>query len=359
MLDNGYSVSELVILGFASRALSPETIRMIEREKPTNFILFTQNFESKSQLIELNNEIQKRVSAYSPLTAIISADQEGGRVQRFRTDFTRIPPALTIGNHSSPSAAFDLAKIQAKELFAAGLNLNYAPVCDINTNPNNPVIGDRAYGSTADQVTRTASAIVRGHLAENVEACIKHFPGHGDTHVDSHDSLPIVNTPVEILRTREWIPFHRAMKSGCNFVMSAHILMPHLDPTFPATFSPIFLKKYLRGELMFQGVIVSDDMEMGAVVKNYGKEEAPILALKAGCDLLCYRSEAEAVIAIEAIKKAISDKKLISQDLRLSIDRVRKIRMNLKPANTLTLAERMQTIGNPSHQEFVQQILKA
>jgi beta-N-acetylhexosaminidase len=353
MLDAGYSVSELIILGFAGRALSPETIRMIEREKPTQFILFTQNFESKSQLIELTDEIQKRVSAYSPLTAIISADQEGGRVQRFRTDFTRLPPALAVGSNSSPSIAFDLAKIQARELFAAGINLNYAPVCDINTNPANPVIGDRAYGTTADQVTRTASAVVRGHLAEGVEPCIKHFPGHGDTHVDSHESLPVVNTPLETLRTREWVPFHRAMKSGCNFVMSAHILMPHLDPDFPGTFSPTFLKTYLRGELMYDGVIVSDDMQMGAVITRYGAEEAPILALKAGCDQLCYRTEAAAVVAMEAIKKAIADKQLNVQDLKTSIDRVRSIRANLKSATSLSLAERLQTIGNSAHEEFM------
>ena len=354
MLDSDYSVSELVIMGFSGKSLSPETIRTIEREKPTQFILFTQNFESKAQLIALNDEIQARVSAYSKAPAIISADQEGGRVQRFRTDFTILPPALRVGNQGSASTIFDLAKIQAKELYASGVNLNYAPVCDINTNPANPVIGDRAYGDTSDQVSRVTSAVVRGHLAEGVEACIKHFPGHGDTTVDSHISLPVVKTPVETLRDREWLPFHRAMKSGCNFLMSAHVLLPHLDPDFPGTFSKTCLKQYLRGELKYQGTIISDDLEMGAVVNRYGAEEAPILALQAGCDLLCYRSEEHAVIAIEAIRKAIADQKLNPDDLKKSIDRVRKVRSSLTfPQSRLSVAERMAIIGNADHAKFV------
>lgn len=355
MLDAGYSVSELVILGFAGPSLSSEMLQTIEREKPTQFILFSQNYESKEQLIELNDEIQRRVASYSNFPAIISVDQEGGRVQRFRKDFTLLPPALRVGNQASPTVVFDLTKIQASELFAAGVNLNYAPVCDINTNPNNPVIGDRAYGSSTDQVTRAASAVVRGHLSEGVEACIKHFPGHGDTHVDSHESLPTVTTPLELLKSREWLPFHRAMKSGCNFVMSAHILLPHLDADFPGTFSPTFLKTYLRGELMYQGVIISDDMEMGAVVKTYGEYEAPILALKAGCDLLCYRSEAKALVAIQAIHKAVKDKLLNSQDLMRSIDRVRKVRVNLiLPSLNLTVTDRLNRIGSAQNRAFIQ-----
>jgi beta-N-acetylhexosaminidase len=354
MLAQGYSVAELVIMGFQGKSLSPETVKTIAREKPTQFILFAHNYESKEQLIALNDEIQHHVSQYRSSPAIISADQEGGRVARFRKDFTILPPALTVGNQASPHIAFDLAKIQARELFAAGINLNYAPVCDVNTNPANPTLGDRAFGETVEQVTRTASAVVRGHLAEGVQACIKHFPGHGDTQVDSHESLPTVTTSLEVLRTREWIPFRKAMKAGSNFVMSAHILMPNLDPNFPATFSPTFLKTYLRGELMFQGAIISDDLEMGAVVKNYGAEEAPILALKAGCDLLCYRSEIHAVIAIEAIKKALQDKILDGIEIQRSIDRVRKIRSSLTlPSKNLSLAERLACIGNSEHQEFV------
>jgi beta-N-acetylhexosaminidase len=355
MIDSDYSIAELVVMGFQGKSLSAETIATLEKEKAQLFILFAHNYESKEQLIALTDEIQVRTRGFgSRLPSIISADQEGGRVQRFRNGFTLLPPALSIGKTNSPNLAFDLGRIQARELFAAGIQLNYAPVCDINTNPSNPVIGDRAFGDTADTVTRMASAIVRGHLSEGVEACIKHFPGHGDTHLDSHESLPTVNTPLETLQSREWIPFHRAMKSGANFLMSAHILLPHLDQKNPGTLSPTFLKNYLRGTLMYQGVVMSDDMEMGAITKNFGAEEAPILALQAGCDVLCYRSESAAVIAIESIRKALTEKRLDPLALKISIDRVRRVRSHLKLAQeTLTPQERLARIGNEDHAAWI------
>ena len=354
--EPGYSFGELVILGFNGKSLSNETIRTIQEEGVTQFILFTApNFENKEQLIVLTDHLQS-FSVHTSNTApfLISADQEGGLVQRFKNGFTILPKARKVGDRNSAADAFEFARIQAKELFAAGLNLNFAPVCDINTNPANPVIGERAYGDDVDKVTRMTSASVRGHLTEGVEACIKHFPGHGDTHVDSHHALPTVTTPIETLRQREWVPFHRSMKAGCNFVMSAHLMLPHLDPNLPGTLSPTFMQKYLREELKFQGVIVSDDMQMGAIVENYGKEDAPVMALQAGCDLLCYRSEDQTLIALEAIKKAVQDGKLSKEKLKQSVDRVRKVRTQLRKVQTeMSITDRLQVIGHPDHQKFV------
>jgi beta-N-acetylhexosaminidase len=355
MIDSDYSLAELVMMGFQGKSLSSSTLANLKKEKPSLFILFTHNYESKEQLIALTDELQG-VRPHSELPFIISADQEGGRVQRFRTGFTLLPTAKKVGEKDSAPLAYELTRIQAKELYAAGIQLNFAPVCDINTNPANPVIGDRSYGDQEDQVTKMASAVVRGHLAEGVEPCIKHFPGHGDTHLDSHESLPTVHTPLDVLQSREWIPFQRAIKSGANFLMSAHILLPHLDPKNPGTLSPTFLKTHLRGNLEYKRVIVSDDMEMGAITRNYGAEEAPILALQAGCDVLCYRSEEQAMIAIESIKKAVSDGRLEWAVLKDSIDRVRKSRSGLKLAqNHLSITDRLAIIGNPAHSSFVSQ----
>ncbi len=353
MLDQGYSVSELLVIGFSGKTISPSTLTAFRKEKVSQFILFSQNYESKEQLIALTDQLQSISSEnQSTLPAIVSADQEGGRVQRFKEGFTLIPSALSIGNLNSPNKAYEISQIQARELFAAGIQLNFAPVCDINTNPKNPVIGERAYGATVEQVTKTVTAVVRGHLTEQVEVCLKHFPGHGDTHIDSHLSLPTVTTPLETLRAREWVPFQKAMKSGANFVMSAHVLLPHLDENYPGTFSPTFLEAYLRKDLLFQGVIISDDMEMGAVINRYGANEAPILALNAGCNLLCYRSEEHGMIAIEAIKKAIQDKKLNESKIKSSIDRTRKIRSKLKLASqTLSQNDRVVLIGSPTHHQ--------
>jgi beta-N-acetylhexosaminidase len=355
-MNQDFDVSELVIMGFQGKSLSPETLDTLAKERASLFILFSHNYESKDQLIALTDELQARTKeAGHTLPAIVSADQEGGRVQRFRKDFTLLPTAQKVGEKGTPSLVFDLTRIQAKELFAAGIQLNYAPVCDIHTNPANPVIGDRAYGSTADIVSKMASAVVRGHLTEGVEPCIKHFPGHGDTHLDSHESLPTVLTPLETLRSREWIPFHKAMRAGAKFLMSAHILLPHLDESNPGTLSPTFLKDHLRGTLFYQGLVLSDDMEMGAITRNYGAEEAPILALKAGCDVLCYRSESAALVAMESIKKAISEKRLDPSLLKKTVDKIRKIRSGLKLARDLMpRSQRLDTIGSSEHLRFVQ-----
>jgi beta-N-acetylhexosaminidase len=350
----GFSPAELIIMGFSGKSLSPESIRHIVDEGFTHFILFAHNYESKEQLIQLTDELQGLGKA-GGAPFIISADQEGGRVARFRNGFTILPPARKIGDKGSPTFAFETSKIQARELHAAGIQLNFAPVCDINTNPKNPVIGDRAFGDQEDVVSRMVTASVRAHLLEKVEPCIKHFPGHGDTNLDSHLSLPTVTTPLETLKAREWIPFHKAMKSGCRYLMSAHILLPHIDPERPGTLSSTFLKDYVRQHLMYRGVIVSDDMEMGAITSNYGKEEAPILALQAGCDLLCYRTEPEALIALESIKKAISDGRLDANELRKSIDRTRAVRQSMRLASeTLSPQDRLAIIGNPEHLQQIQ-----
>lgn len=358
-----FNLGDLIIFGFKGLDVSAETQKTILNFGISNVILFgpsnpynsNNNYSSKQQLIELTDQLQSLRTSPEPM--IISADQEGGLVQRFRSDFTILPSAKKIAEKNSVQLAFELAQIQAKELFAAGIQLNFAPVCDINTNPTNPVIGTRAFGSEEADVSKMVTAIVRGHLTQKVETCIKHFPGHGDTHTDSHFALPTVNTPLETLRAREWIPFHRAMKSGCNFLMSAHILLPHIDPKFPGTLSRTFLKKYLRNELKYQGIVVSDDMQMQAITDHFG-EDAPILALEAGCDLLCYRTEDVAIQAMNTIEKAIMDKRLTIHQLKESVNRVRKVRQNIKLAKKeMGISERLQQIGCATHLAFVEQFL--
>lgn len=351
-----FDVSELVMMGFAGKTISSETLATIRTERPSLFIFFAQNYESPEQLLALTDEIQARTrEAGLTAPALISVDQEGGRVQRFRSGFTLLPTARKVGERDSPELAHELTRMQARELHAAGLQLNFSPVCDVNTNPANPVIGDRAYGDTPDRVTRMACAVVRGHLEEGVEPCIKHFPGHGDTHLDSHESLPTVHTPLETLREREWHPFREAILAGCRFLMSAHILLPHLDPVNPGTLSPTFLKRYLREEIGYTGIITSDDMEMGAITKNYGAEEAPLRALEAGCDILCYRSESAALIAMESIRKALKDGRMKPEALTPSIDRIRAARQRIRLASeSLSPKERLARIGAPETARFIQ-----
>ncbi len=359
-LEDGYSAGECVIMGISGYSVSESTRQYILKEQVTQFILFAHNYNAnhplaKEELFNLTSGLQSlsgSTSTHDPM--LISVDQEGGRVQRFKNGFTLLPSAKKVAEKNSPQLAFEVAQVQARELFAAGIQLNFAPVCDINTNAANPVIGDRAYGDNESIVTQMVTASVRAHLLERVQPCIKHFPGHGDTHLDSHFALPTVTTSLEVLRAREWLPFQKAIKSGCNFLMSAHIMLPHLDAERPGTLSETFLKKYLREELRYPGIVVSDDMEMHAITHHYGADEAPILALEAGCDLLCYRSEAQAMAAIEAIKKAVKDGRLSADQLKTSIDRVRKIRNKIVLAEQMMpISERDAMIGSENHRAVI------
>jgi beta-N-acetylhexosaminidase len=301
------ALGELFIIGFSGKTLSQETESFISQASIGGVIFFAHNYESPAQIAELSNQVQ---ACRKNLPLWVCVDHEGGRVQRFKTGFTRIPDALAISKTDSPKLAFDIAELMGKELAAVGVNVNFSPVTDINSNPDNPVIGVRAFGDNEEQVSKMATAVVRGHLLGGVVPCAKHFPGHGDTSEDSHFALPRVDTPLETLREREFKPFSKAFKAKCPMVMTAHVICAALDDKVPATFSKRVLQEVLRDELRFQKLIVSDDLEMQAVTDHFGAEEAPRLALEAGCDLLIYRSEAAARHAYESVLKALDEDRL-------------------------------------------------
>ncbi len=348
-------LGELFIMGFSGLELSDETSAFISQAGIGGVILFSANYENPAQVAELNNQIQE---CRRELPLWISVDHEGGKVQRFKKPFTKIPEASVIAATGSPKVAFDISELIAKELKAVGINLNFCPVADINTNPKNPIIGNRAFGTTEDEVSKMVTAIVRGHLTNGVQACVKHFPGHGDTTVDSHLALPKVNTPIETLRDREFRPFSKAFKSRCSMVMTAHILFPHLDPKYPATLSPTILKTFLRDELRYNRIVISDDLEMSAITDNFGAEEAPKLALEAGCDLLIYRSEAAARHAYISLKKALEEGRLNPEIVLTAAERSRTLKREvLMPYEAVRIAELGNKIGTPENAAVIQKIL--
>ncbi len=301
-------LGELFLIGFSGTELDDETSAFLSQAKIGGVVLFTPNYENPEQITDLIHSVQDCRHGKLPLW--ICVDYEGGRVQRFKTHFTKIPEAEVVGKKDSPKLTFELSEMIGKELSSVGVNVNFAPVADINSNPKNPVIGSRAYGSTDERVSKMVTAVVRGHLSAGVAPCVKHFPGHGDTSVDSHFELPKVDVTLETLQNREFRPFQKGFRAGCRFVMTAHIVNPNLDPDYPATFSKKTLQGILRDELRYSGAVISDDMEMKAVTDHFGAEEAPRLAIEAGCDLLCYRSEKAARHAYAALLKALDDGKL-------------------------------------------------
>lgn len=347
-------LGELFIIGFNGLELSDETAAFISQAKIGGVIVFAHNYDSPAQMGELANQIQ---SCKGELPLWISVDHEGGRVQRFKKGFTKIPEALSIAKADSPKLTFDIAEMVGKELKAVGINVDFCPVADINSNPKNPVIGARAYGDHEEAVTKHVTAVVRGLLVSGVQPCVKHFPGHGDTHVDSHFALPTVDTDLETLKEREFKPFTRSFKSRCSFVMTAHLICKAIDPELPSTLSRKTLVDLLRKELRYTKLIVSDDLEMKAITEHYGAEDAPRMAIQAGCDLLIYRSEPAARHAYAALTQALEDGKL---DPKLVIEAAERSysvkRETLLPYKPVEISEISKSVGTPENQALVNRV---
>jgi beta-N-acetylhexosaminidase len=299
-------IGQLLIAGFNGLELSPE-LRSIAREFGLGgVILFARNVDDPQQVADVAFEASRLTPDLPPW---VSVDQEGGRVARLKSPFTEWPPMATLGRAGDVALAERFARALAAELKAVGITLDYAPVLDVHTNPKNPVIGDRALSETAREVARLGSAIVQTLQAEGIAACGKHFPGHGDTSTDSHHELPIVEHPPERLRETEFVPFAAAIDAGVATIMTAHVLVPALDEKRPATLSRRIVTDVLRRELRFEGVILSDDLEMKAVATEYPVHTSSVMAIEAGCDgiLICSGDHATQVAALESLIHAVED----------------------------------------------------
>jgi beta-N-acetylhexosaminidase len=308
--------------GVSGTSLTDEEKTFIEENNIGGVLLFSRNYESPAQLAELVNSIQVLRTEYPILIAV---DQEGGRVERFKNPFTEFPSAMDISLTKSPKLCFEVAQIMAHELKACGVNTNFAPVCDILTSENNKVIGDRAYGHEADEVSKFVTAVIRGLQTNEVIACAKHFPGHGGTKKDSHYGLPIVKTSLEQLKEREFVPFSKAVKSRVEMVMMAHLVVDAIDSEKPCSLSE---KAYqmLRNDLKFQKVIITDDMQMGAITENYGMQEAAVMAIEAGADIVEYKDLECAQVALEALKEAHKTKRIRNNVINQKSDRVQDLK---------------------------------
>jgi len=265
------------------------------------------------------NELQ----SLSKEPLLVAADQEGGMVARFVDGVTVFPSNMALGATRSPDFAYRAAAATADELTAIGVNHNYAPCVDVNNNPANPIIGTRSYGESPQLVSEFAVHAVRGYQDRGVIACAKHFPGHGDTAVDSHLALPIVSYPRERLDEVELVPFRAAIAAGIDSIMTTHIMFPSLDPERPSTLSPRIIDGLLRSELGFDGVVVTDCMEMKAIADTWGTAEAAVMAVEAGVDLVlvCHTREVQRAVR-EAILKAVRDGRISEARLDQSVRRI-------------------------------------
>jgi len=351
-------IGQLFMVGFLGTTVTPELATFMREYKPGGVILFSRNLESVEQIVELTNDLQ-RCSPKSPL--LISIDQEGGRVSRLPKGFTVFPPCELIGRCNSTELAYAAAATTAKELRAVGINMNMAPVLDVNSNPDNPVIGDRAFGSVSNVVGEMALVTAAGLQDNKVVACGKHFPGHGDTNADSHKELPVVEASRERLEAVEFPPFRRAAAAGIATMMTAHVLYKALDERLPATLSPDIITHLLREQMQYDGVVLTDDLEMHAIVDHYGAGDAAVRALLAGCDvlLICKDRDRE-VAAFESVEQAVTSGTIGTARLDQSVARIQRVKQRyLWPYRPAVISEAKLIAGCRTHQALLHSIQQA
>jgi beta-N-acetylhexosaminidase len=317
-------IAQMLMIGLAGERLTPKETRFIERYPVGGFIFFSHNLEEPGQILHLTRSLWERSRTLPPFIAI---DQEGGRVHRLPPPFTHFPSAAAVGATANPSLAWRIGRATARELSAVGVNLDFAPVLDVDSNPNNPIIGERSFSHESDQVSKMGLAFAAGLRAGGVIPCGKHFPGHGDTAQDSHLELPTVKKSAAALAAGELKPFRRAVRARIESLMTAHVRYLRLDRRRPATLSPIIIKRLLRDRMGYRGVVFGDDLEMKAVSEGYGPEAAAIQAVAAGVDVLlfCHRRDfaERALVALERIARQRAD---IAARVKESARRIKRLK---------------------------------
>jgi beta-N-acetylhexosaminidase len=345
-------VGQLFFIGIDGPELSAKEADFITKNNIGGVTLFGRNLKSPAELHKLCTDLNNlKIKSLSKAPLFIAIDMEGGRVHRLKAPFTQWPSLGKLAKLDSTSVAFKFANMMGLELRAMGINLDFAPCVDVFTNPKNVLIGDRSLGTDPEFVAKMASALVRGYIKAGVIACAKHFPGHGNTVIDSHEDLPIEEVDMATLESRELIPFKKTFRARMDMVMTAHIKYTKIDPKYPATLSPTIIKQLLRENMRYKNLIISDDLDMKALTKNYTREEIPVLAMQAGCDILLYCNEPSSPpIGLEQIKKAVRDKTISEAQVNESLKRVTALKKEfLTTSGPIPLAEASKLIGHPEH----------
>jgi beta-N-acetylhexosaminidase len=321
-------VGQRFMVGFEGLAASVDVRTLVREFGVGGVVLFARNVEGPEQVADLVRELQSVArDAGHERPLLVAVDQEGGRVARLKEPWTIWPAARAVGRVGSEETARQVGAALAAELSACGIRCDFAPCVDVDTNPRNPVIGDRSFGDDPDLVGRLGAAMVRGLQENGVAACAKHFPGHGDTDLDSHLELPAVDHTRARLEDVELRPFRKAIEAGVATVMTSHIVVREIDDARPATLSPEIVAGLLRKELNFTGVVVTDDLAMGAVAKHWTPAQIAVLAAKAGCDLLelCRGHDAQ-VEMVEALVRAVESGEVPFKEAEAAEGRVRALK---------------------------------
>lgn len=350
-------IGQLIIVGFEGTNINEEAIKYIEDFKVGGFILFSRNIVDENQTLELLNDL-KEANSNNDIPLFLSIDEEGGRVSRLPKSFVKLPEATNLGNKNDPNISYKFGQTLGERVKSLGFNMDFAPVLDINSNPKNPVIGTRSFGNTVEIVKNNGIEVMMGIKDTKVIPAAKHFPGHGDTSIDSHVNLPKVDKTMEKLKNFELIPFIAAIEKDIDIIMVAHILYSDIDQDQPATMSPKIIGGLLREELGYEGVVVSDDMTMGAIVENYTLEDGTLSFIKAGGDiaLICHGNENPGKV-LEKIKEAINTGELSEEYIDEKVYRILKLKAKYELEDNVIQEVDLKTLNHIT-EDLIKDILK-
>lgn len=329
-------VGQMFVIGFSGTSLSDSLKNAINNYNFGNVIYMGANVSNISTVSKLSKDIQDYMFTQNSVYGFISIDQEGGRVARIKNKGTHFISNMGIAATGNSEYAYLQGEAMAKELLNYGINMDFAPVLDVNNNHENPVIGVRSYGDNPLNVAEYGEKLISGLQTNGVIACPKHFPGHGNTNVDSHYGLPVINSNLYELYNVEFVPFINAINNGADCIMTTHIIFNAIDNVYPATLSEKVLTGLLRNEFNYDGLIATDGMEMNAVAKNYGDyDKTAVLAVKAGVDLLLYTSTNNPMKAHQGIIQAINNNEISEERINESVRRIllTKLKYNILDLN--------------------------
>ncbi|GGH77639.1 beta-N-acetylhexosaminidase [Pullulanibacillus pueri] len=309
--------------------------RMFIRDKHVGgVILYGKNVQSTAQTVQLINQLKSmNQNAGNPLPLFISVDQEGGDVERMPNTITSLPANAKVGQLDDQDFSKEMGQVIGKELQAFGFNMDFAPVLDIKESEQ-AAIGNRSFSSDKKIVSQLGVATMKGIQSEKVVPVVKHFPGYGSVTVDAHADLPQINYGLKRLEAEDWAPYKQAIASGADAVMVTHLMVPQLNAKYPASMSQTIMTDMLRNKLKFKGVVITDDMTMGAIEKHYPVDEAAIRSIKAGADivLIAYHKN-EQLGALNALKKAVHDGDISMKRIDESVARIMMLKQKYKLSN--------------------------
>lgn len=356
-------IGQLVFVGFQGLSYNDNLKTLIHEYKVGNIILFTRNIASLEQLHNLNQTLYYEILNENNIIPFISIDQEGGMVTRIMKEATFLPGNMTVGA-TNPINAYKIGKIAGEELRALGINMNLAPSLDVNNNPINPVIGVRSYADNPQRVSEFGINYIKGLQEKGIIATAKHFPGHGDTSSDSHYSLPIIPHDKKRLEKIELYPFKEAIKAGVDAIMSAHVFFTaYEDEQLPATLSKKVMTDLLRTELGFEGLIVSDCMEMKAIDDNYTTSVGSLMGLLAGLDMVFVSATySKQIETLELIETAVLDGRFPISLLDEKVERILKYKNKIFDTINAhffkkTFVEKYQLLTAPESKEFASRLV--